>query len=105
MRISMEVRDFKRNFNKSVQVVKTKFLYSTLRFASLKDVLLAAPRMRISMEVLDFKRIFNKSVTVVKTKFLYSTVRFASLKDALLAGLRMGAAYRNSCFLTIQNNM
>ena len=86
-----------------MKVVKMKFLYSTVIFASLKDALLAAPRVDAAYRNSCFKQL-KKFAAVVNSKFLYSTVGFALLKDALLAGPRMGAASRNSCFYQLKKS-
>ena len=46
--------------NKSVKVVKVRFLYSMVRFASLKDALLAGPRMGAASRNSCFLPIQNK---------------------------------------------
>ena len=64
-------------------------LYSTVRFATLRDALLEAAAMRRVIYEFNFCTFAKNVVQAVKSKLAYTTVRFATLKDALLEGASM----------------
>ena len=67
---------------KTVAVVNSTFLCSTVGFALLKDALLAGPRMGAASRNSCVYLFSNQNMKVVPSKLLYSMVGFASLKDA-----------------------
>ena len=60
-----------------------------MKFDSLKDALLAGPRMRPVIGFYIFGTSLQKFVQSTKNKETYTTVRFSFRKDTLLAGPRM----------------
>ncbi len=64
--------------------------YNRVRFCSLKDALLAAPRMRSSIGFNVFKVFSAKVLKVAENEMIYTTVTFAPLKDAQVGRARMG---------------
>ena len=74
-----------------MKVVKVRFLYSTVRSASLKDVLVKGAGIGAVIVLYTFEKFGRHSVEIAKIKLAYTTVRFASLRNAPARGAKIGA--------------